>query len=409
MLAARLLEECRAPLPGPVHANQPFREPLLPGSASEISAPPPLPASPILHAGKPPVGADIAALAAELSGRPGLIICGEGTFDPAFAVAVVALADKLEVPILAEPLANLRFGTHDRSRILTHQAHFLKQPGLPAPDWVLRFGAFPVSRTLERYLASLESAHHVLIAPPGRWPDPLWHSDRIVHADPIAVTEALPPLCRPASADFFSAWRAAEDADAHRTESLCAAETLFEGSVARTLLDALPSGTHCFVGNSLAIRAVDAFSGTAEKPLTLHGNRGTSGIDGNLATATGIAAATRQRLAVLVGDQTALHDCSSLALLAQGNNLVVVMDNGGGGIFDHLPFAGALPEALLRRGWTAPPNADFAALAAAFGLRYAEADSATQLHEVLQTALSESGAWLVRVVIDHTASRAQFL
>lgn len=408
MLAMRLLAECRAPLPGPVHANLPFREPLLPGSAAEVPAPPALPASPARHAGKPAVIENIAALAAALSGKPGIIVCGEGNYAPAFAAALCALADKLDAPILAEPLSNLRFGNHDRSRILAHQARFLKHAGLPAPDWVLRFGAFPVSRSVERYLAGLAAAHHALVAPPGRWPDPLWRSDRVVHADPLAVADALLPLCRPAGADFCNAWRAAEEEAARRAASLCATDTLCEGSVARLLLDALPAGTQCFVGNSLAIRAVDAFSGTGEKPLALHGNRGASGIDGNLATAAGIAVATGAPLAVLVGDQTALHDCSSLALLAQGDKLVVVMDNGGGGIFDHLPFAAALPAATLRRGWTAPSAVDFGALAAAFGLRHVAAANAAELHAALQTALAEGGPWLVRAVIDRTASRAQF-
>lgn len=408
-LAARLIAECRAPLPGPVHANLPFREPLLPATAAEIPAPPPLPLPIAVSAPAATIDvASIEALAERIAGRPGLIVCGEADYKTGFAAALAALADTLDAPILAEPLSNLRFGPHDRSRMLSHQARFLKQPGLPAPEWVLRFGAFPLSRTVERYLSSLQSAHHVLVAPPGRWPDPLWRSGRIVHADSRAVAEALLPLCRPAGADFFDAWRQAELEAASRTESLRTGDALFEGGVARLLLDALPEGTHVFVGNSLAIRAVDAFSGTAAKPLALHGNRGASGIDGNLATAAGIAAATQRRLAVLIGDQTLLHDCGSLALLARGDNLVVVMDNGGGGIFDHLPFAAALPAETLRRGWTAPPSSDFGALAAAFGLRHAEATNAAELKHALQTALAEGGAWLVRAVIDRAASRAQF-
>jgi len=41
--AARLIESCRAPHPGPVHANLPFREPLLPAQSGAFGAPPPLP------------------------------------------------------------------------------------------------------------------------------------------------------------------------------------------------------------------------------------------------------------------------------------------------------------------------------------------------------------------------------
>ncbi|MDX9995220.1 MAG: 2-succinyl-5-enolpyruvyl-6-hydroxy-3-cyclohexene-1-carboxylic-acid synthase [Rhodocyclaceae bacterium] len=403
MLAARLVETSLAPVPGPVHANLPFREPLLPES---IPAPPPLPAPLAIRAPVPAAPEHLDDIAARLSGRPGVILCGEAGYPADFAAAAARLAASLDAPIIAEPLSGLRHGPHDRSRILVHAARFLRDtslPALPAPDWVLRFGAFPVSRTLERWLAGLHDAHHVLVAPPGRWPDPLKRSDTLLRGDPLAVAAALGALCRPAGTDFCRAWR---DADAQA--AVPHDPSFFEGTVARSLLAALPAGAHVFVGNSLAIRAVDAFGGQSDKTLALHGNRGASGIDGNLATAAGIAAATGNPTALLIGDQTLLHDCGSLALLAGRNVVILVLDNGGGGIFDHLPFAAALSPELLARGWTASPRVDIAALAAAFGLHHATAGNTGDLDAALETAFVQGGAWLLRAVIDRRASRAGF-
>lgn len=405
-LAARLLEECRGPLPGPVHANLPFREPLLPAA---IPQPPPLPAGIVGATPMPAVDvAEADTLASRLAGKPGVIVCGEADYRAGFAPAVAALAAKLDAPVLAEPLSNLRFGAHDRSRILVHQAQFLREPGLPEPAWVLRFGAFPVSRTLERWLGGLRAAHHVMVAPAGCWPDPLWCAGTVVRSDARALVEALTPRVAAAPAAWFGAWREAEVRAAERAAENCAAAPLFEGTVARRLLAALPAGAHCFVGNSLAIRAVDAFGGGGDKPLTLHGNRGASGIDGNVATAAGIAAGSAAPLALLLGDQAALHDCGGFAALNGRNAVAVVVDNGGGGIFDHLPLAQAVPAELFRRGWTAPPQADFAALAATFSLRYIKAGDAATLDSALTAAFAAGGAWLLHATIDRGASRARF-
>lgn len=402
-LAARLLRECLAPVPGPVHANVPFREPLLP---AEIPAPPALPGP--IDLPEPalvPPAAAIDGLGARLSGRPGVIVCGEADYPPGFAAAVAMLAAALEAPVLAEPLSNLRFGPHDKSRVFCRQAHFLRSMS-PAPQWVLRFGAFPVSRTLERWLAATGQAEHVLVAPAGRWPDPLRQGGSILHADPLLVARALAQRVTAAPRAWLEGWREAEEAAARRAGGLCAEAPLFEGTVVRSLMAALPAGAHCFIGNSLAIRAVDGFSGTGDKPLVLYGNRGASGIDGNLATAAGIAAASRAPTAVLLGDQAALHDCGSLALLAGRPVVLVVMDNGGGGIFEHLFFASQIPPDIFVRGWRAPQQADFAALAAAFGLGYRTADTGEALDEALRAAFPTGKPWLLRVAVDRTKSCA---
>ncbi|WP_126444335.1 2-succinyl-5-enolpyruvyl-6-hydroxy-3-cyclohexene-1-carboxylic-acid synthase [Sulfuricystis multivorans] len=379
-LAARLVATATTPLPGPLHVNLPFREPLLPET---LPAPPALPAPIVLPAPATQSPENLDAIAARLFGRPGVIICGEASYPDGFAQALAQLADALEAPVIVEALSNLRFGPHDKSRFVAHAARFLRETNLPEPAWVLRFGAFPISRALERWLKSLTAAEHLLVAPPGRWPDPLWQSGSVLRGEPLAIASALISSCRPASAEFPERLGARRDvsisASAEFSTHWLGAEVdaramtdtrFFEGTIARTLLAQLPAGCQVFVGNSLAIRAVDAFGGLGETPLTLYGNRGASGIDGSIATAAGIAQASGAPSVALIGDQTLLHDATSLALAARHGVTVVLLNNGGGGIFAHLPFASALPPELLRHGWIAPQRCDLAALAAAFGMTH---------------------------------------
>lgn len=426
-LAARLLEECGGPLPGPVHANLPFREPLLPPT---VAAVPPLPsfavATPIPAM---PATAEVEALAALVSGRPGVILCGEATYPAAFGPAVCCLAAHLGAPVLAEPLANLRF---TGLPVCAHQSAFLRQvapdrnarpragaggwAGIVAqagglrPDWIMRFGAFPVSRTLESWLAACAGAEQILVAPPGRWPDPLWRGGRLLRAEPLALVEALLGGAGlvPAPRQWLEAFEAAEVHAEAAAAVAKAAEPLFEGAVAGALLDSLPRGGRCFVGNSLAIRAVDSFGGVGSRGLVLHGNRGASGIDGNVATAAGIAAATGAPTGLLIGDQAALHDCGGFAALRGRDVVAVVMDNGGGGIFDHLPLAATVDGALFERAWVAPAGLDLAGLAAAHGLGHRRAATLAALRAVLAEAFRAGGPWLVEVPIDRRQSLEAF-
>ncbi|MDP2752755.1 MAG: thiamine pyrophosphate-binding protein [Rhodocyclaceae bacterium] len=164
-----------------------------------------------------------------------------------------------------------------------------------------------------------------------------------------------------------------------------------EEQIARCFLEALPKGWQCFIGNSLAFRAAQ----TAGEGRFFYSNRGASGIDGNIATAAGIYTATGQPVALLIGDQTALHDGTSLSLLSGKKAVVVVIDNGGGRIFDHLPIAPLIPPLLFKQGWTAPSTVDFASLAHAFHLQYAEATDTDRLKQHLGKACASGDAWLI--------------
>jgi 2-succinyl-5-enolpyruvyl-6-hydroxy-3-cyclohexene-1-carboxylate synthase len=160
------------------------------------------------------------------------------------------------------------------------------------------------------------------------------------------------------------------------------------------LLSILPPGQAVFVGNSLPIRQLDSYSGTAAGPLRFFANRGASGIDGNLSTALGIAAVTGSVVAI-VGDLTCQHDISGLALARGLDAVIVVVNNGGGRIFDHLPQSG-LPE--FEYGWRTPQHIDFAAAARTFGIAHARCKAASELCSIVHAALKAGGPHLVELI-----------
>ncbi|MFD2235428.1 2-succinyl-5-enolpyruvyl-6-hydroxy-3-cyclohexene-1-carboxylic-acid synthase, partial [Phaeospirillum tilakii] len=203
-LAARAVSQSRWPLPGPVQINVPLREPLL---AAPDDPPPAAPAVPPLVAlpRLAPDPAALAELARRCAGRRGVIVAGA---EPLPAAPLVALAAALDWPILAEPLSGLRWGGHDRSRVIA-RAGLILRGACPPAEIVLRFGAFPVVKAVGQWLG--RAAEQIVVSPDSRWPDPARAAALLLHADPALLAEALAAAApAPAPAAPLAGWRAAE-------------------------------------------------------------------------------------------------------------------------------------------------------------------------------------------------------
>lgn len=421
-LGARAVEQSRWPLPGPVHINVPLREPLVPEAGQDLSSPlsPPVPERGahvaateeiprILHPTLQPPPQAVAALAQRLSGRAGLIVCGGAAYDGDFPDAVTRLAQILDCPILADPLSGLRCGPHDRSRILCRYDAFLRRRSFTAahrPDWILRFGDLPVSKTLQHYLESQPEALHILVEPHGLWPDPLHLTTDLVRTDPTALCAALAAAGAAAAPEgwmreFLAQERLAQELSRCGTDD----DRPYEGAVVADLNRLLPAGSILFSGNSMAIRDLDGFLGPREQPLEIHANRGASGIDGNLSTLFGLAAAAGDRPVVgLVGDLAFYHDMNGL-LAARGRDAtIILLNNNGGGIFRYLPQA-TLPG--FARHWLTPTDLDFEHAARLYGLRYRRVERQAEFADALAAALARPGPDLIEVMIDGEASAAR--
>jgi 2-succinyl-5-enolpyruvyl-6-hydroxy-3-cyclohexene-1-carboxylate synthase len=255
---------------------------------------------------------------------------------------------------------------------------------------VVRFGRPPASKVLSRWL-SASGAPVLQVGGPGVI-DPDHNVARFCALGDLA------PLTGAVGTPWLARWQHA----AHRAEAAIDAavdgDALTEPAVARVIAGWLPGDAQLVVASSMPVRDLEWFGGAAARA---HANRGANGIDGVVSTALGLAL-TGHSTVVLVGDIAFVHDSNALAALParQADLRIVVIDNGGGGIFSFLPQATALPSERFEQLFGTPHGTDVEALARAHGV----AASTVTTADELRASLAEPGPSVIRVATDRVAN-----
>lgn len=372
---AKPLEPVR--VPGDVPAGL---EPRLSGSAAPGDEPGALP---------PHAGGELAVLL-QRARRP-LLVCGPNQ-RPGIGRAALALAARARAPLVADPLSGARFGSGAERWTMSGADLSLRADEVAAalrPDLVVRVGRAPTSAAVCRYLERHADAPQFVLDATHRWRDHLATNARPLTGDPVATLErAAAADCGEAEDAWLGRWRATGRA-ARRAVEPPLAEAWFEGAVANAMAESLPEGTPWFIGNSMPIRDVDAFTRATDRSLRPLGLRGASGIDGNVSAALGAAAASGRPAAALTGDLTLLHDVGALfADRPPGISLhLVVIQNRGGGIFHMLPIREHDPP--FTPYVVMPQSVDLGAVAAAAGIPHRLVSSAAELREAVKAPVPD--------------------
>jgi 2-succinyl-5-enolpyruvyl-6-hydroxy-3-cyclohexene-1-carboxylate synthase len=157
-------------------------------------------------------------------------------------------------------------------------------------------------------------------------------------------------------------------------------------------------------GSSRLVRVADEVLGGKKVPV--HANRGLAGIDGTVATATGIAVASQGQdrpgvTRVLLGDLALLHDVGAL-LLPPGEDeprlQVVVGNDHGGTIFDGLEVAGIAGAEAMDRVLLTPHAVRLEHLALAYGWEYRRVTTRSALDQALTSPVG--GRQLIEVPLE---------
>jgi 2-succinyl-5-enolpyruvyl-6-hydroxy-3-cyclohexene-1-carboxylate synthase len=342
--------------------------------------------------------------------RPGAVVVGpwRGPLAqlPAFAEALARWQAATGWPVLADGLSGLR-GTPGLRLIHSYDLLLEAGHGLPPAPQLLRLGPMPASRRLQQWIAAVGGPQLLITEADPRNLDASASASQRWGQGLLQWLRAQPPLpALPAAPTLVWAepwWRADAAAQGHLDTLLAAGGG--EPAIARALSRLLPQGLPVMLASSSPVRDWETFAAADAPQRPLIGFRGASGIDGTLSLAAGLALGTGA-LVLVSGDLALLHDSHGwlwLQQLAQrGVRLTVVLiDNGGGGIFEQLPIRADGPLDFERL-FAMPQAVDQLALAAAHGVPGRRLQDLAALPDALAWALPQPLA-LVELRTDRRA------
>jgi 2-succinyl-5-enolpyruvyl-6-hydroxy-3-cyclohexene-1-carboxylate synthase len=393
---------------GPVHLNLAFDEPLL-GSAGPL--PPGRADGTPWHLVNPGVAPGIdASHLVDRWGRPGLIVAGGGAGSPS---ALIALADRLGWPLLADPRSGVRL---DHPAVVAAADAILRDPKAAdalRPETVLMFGEPWASRVLAEFVAVAgQSGAEIVAVDPRSWIDPARVVHHVLKGDGAAVLASLGAHKVAPWPGWRHRWERVEGAaqgairDALEQDPLTADARTTEPGTLRHLSATLDATTTLFVSSSMPVRDLEWYGVRRGEPLRVFSNRGANGIDGVNSTALGVAAGQDRPVVAVLGDLAFLHDASALVSLGDGPGscTLVVLDNGGGGIFSFLPQAGALAHDRFERLFGTPAQVSISQVARGFGWPVADVSTLGALDDALKRFVGQEPHSVIRVEVP---SRAQ--
>jgi 2-succinyl-5-enolpyruvyl-6-hydroxy-3-cyclohexene-1-carboxylate synthase len=376
-------------LEGPIHINCMIREPLF----SLENAPPLSTASCFYeHSELTPSSTTLNKWRELLSKqKKGIILLGSEALEGSHE-DLLLLAKKLNWPIFSDILSGGRkIGNHPYH--IEHLDLILKTDPDIEIEAVLHIGNQIVSKTTNTWLKKERSIPYFLVtAHPSRQDPNLLVSHRLACKTSLFCEALAKTIPESKDSSWLLSWRRKADTIKGKLSSFFSTNSTFSEP---SILYSIPSSFPLFISNSMPIRDADLFLFPEKGIPSVFANRGASGIDGNIATAAGIAQGLQKPLIAILGDLASLHDINSLALIQKSKTpiILIIINNQGGGIFSFLPIA---EKKEVFEKWVATNhNYQFESFAKAFSLPFTSVNSLASWKNALEKALLDGKSALI--------------
>jgi 2-succinyl-5-enolpyruvyl-6-hydroxy-3-cyclohexene-1-carboxylate synthase len=280
---------------------------------------------------------------------------------------------------------------------------------------VVHLGEAPVSRALGSWIDTSDVER--LVIGTGLMSEPFNQAAQYLVGDAGWTLQALAERLSAPDGSAEEGWlRSVAEASAtagEAVETLLAAspaETLPQGKAVRLAVQAVPAGGFLMVGNSMPVRDVDLYCRASARCVQVLSQRGASGIDGLISGAIGAVSATGRPTVLVLGDVSFQHDIGGLALepaatLAKAPLAIVVLQNGGGRLFELLPVHDLNDiDATFERYFLTPAKLSVLESSRAFGVQAARVTEPGALAEALARAMADPGVTVIEAVVDGAAA-----
>ena len=369
---------------GPVHINAPFEEPLY-EKVSELS----ITVNSDAYANDNPVVStenwnEFASI--WNTSKKKLVLVGVNEPDAIATSVVDFLANNASVVVMTETTSNLHHPSFINNIDTIITPFSSDDFEVFQPEILVTFGGMVVSKRIKAALRKYQPKHH-------------WHIDSLrayntfgcltkhFETDPNTFFKALIPLLQPIESNYFETFEAINSLRKEKHKAYLSKIPFSDFKVFEKVIQSLPINSHLQISNSSAIRYAQLID--IHPSIEVYCNRGTSGIDGSTSTAIGAAVANEKQTVLITGDISFLYDSNALWNNYIPKNLkIVLINNGGGGIFRILPGHDETP--VFNTFFETSHCLTAEHLAKMYGFEYAIASNKTTLTNGLEQMYSQN-------------------
>ena len=388
---------------GPVHINAPFEEPLY-ETVSELSV-----NSLVFASANDPQTVDLEEIKqyADLWNKSTrkLVLIGVNDPNAIDDKTIEAFANDDSVVVMTENTSNVSHPSFI-SNIDTIITPFTAEDFEAfRPEILVTFGGMVVSKRIKAFFRKYKPQHH-------------WHIDTLRAYDtfgclikhfvvePNTFFNTFLPLTEKIESNYFTQLDVIKALRKEKHDIYLSKIPFTDFKVFEKVIQSLPRNSQLQISNSSAIRYAQLIP--IDSSIEVYCNRGTSGIDGSTSTAIGAAVANKKPTVFITGDIGFLYDSNALwNNYIPKNFKIILINNGGGGIFRILPGHDETP--VFNTFFETSHNLTAEHLAKMYGLDYLTANDEVSLLDRLNSLYGQNDKPIILEVFTPTLENNSIL
>lgn len=394
---------------GPVHVNVPMAEPFYPEGACDW---PVYPAAAEAYIPPAFLQGDIPEALWHSLKEADRVLCVAG--HQVMSAEMKALASALDIfpqiSLIHDVISN---GFDVEGAMLSHDLFLSslteEQKEVLRPDVLITTGKSLISKNLKLFLRAFPPREHWHVDTREHTPDPFGTLTGTIQWRPEAFFRVLTAKMEPKMAVYRQQWAESDNRTRAGLDAYAQEAEWSEWKALYRTLQAIPGQGVLHLANSMAVRYVNFFAHTLRgRNLEVQANRGTSGIDGSNGTAVGFSLVDGRMQTLITGDLAFLYDPNAFwHAYPMANLRIIVLNNGGGGIFRMIDGPARLPE--LETWFETRHERKAKEIAGLYGWKYLEASDVQTLDAALKDLyLPGEGPALLEIFSNPSVNKSVF-
>ncbi|MEN8153159.1 MAG: 2-succinyl-5-enolpyruvyl-6-hydroxy-3-cyclohexene-1-carboxylic-acid synthase [Acidobacteriota bacterium] len=400
------------PMAGPVHINCMFREPLAPGPGKNTNfsnykirnnwEKSQKPYTEYFSDSETEGVNNREEIIKVIEGiKKGIIITGK-LKGPGEKDKAVELSKKLNWPLFPDIVSGLR--NRDESGNIIHYYDLLLLSGKELNeqiDGIIHLGGRITSKRWYNFIKGLSPDKYITVLDHPLRNDPLHIvSHRIKSSVSGFLNTILPSLRQRGTNPLTEKLKKISSGTGEIIDKFLENKEINEIFIARKVSNLIPDDSGLFLSNSMPVRDMDMYSSINNRDVKIGGNRGASGIDGIIASASGFTESLGKPVTLIIGDIAFLHDLNSLDFVKKGGNklIIIVINNNGGNIFSFLPVAEH--KTHFEKYFITPHGMKFDKAASMFGIEHKKVSNKNDFSVQYKSALAGKKSKIIEVEVE---------